>query len=387
MKRRHILAASSASLLATLGFKNLSVHAQKPIKQGPYTCRILAIDGGGIRGVIPAYILQQLEAQLGKPIYQCFDIIAGTSTGGIISLGLTTPIPSKGNQPYSAADILNNYMNEEQDIFVRQPSGSKYYGTNTKTSPPTGIEPWLQAQFPPTLTLAQAQKTLQSLGKPLPKQVLTTCYTVNGAASVPIGPYTFNWIDAANNAADNYCVWEAARATSAAPTYFPIAQVGSGATHGSQAPARWCVDGGVAANNPALYALAWATKLGLYTNLSDVLIVSLSTGLYNTALDVSSNNGNWGMYRWVDGSDVNGNKTDPILSVFSMSNVLVPDQQLQALLPSGNYYRLNPAIPFSEAKMDGTDAPALLKTVKKYISSTGTGYSIYRSILSALQSS
>jgi len=55
-------------------------------------CRILAIDGGGIRGVIPAYILQQLENHVGAA-YKSFDIIAGTSTGGIIVLGLTSRFP------------------------------------------------------------------------------------------------------------------------------------------------------------------------------------------------------------------------------------------------------------------------------------------------------
>jgi hypothetical protein len=390
MKRREIFAASSASLLAALGLNNSRVRAQTSPSSGRYTCKILAIDGGGIRGVIPAYILKLLESQLGKQIYECFDIIAGTSTGGIISLGLTTPIVSRGNRPYGAADLLNYYLNDEKDLFVYQASGdfedSKYYGTNTNTSPPTGIEPWLQARFTPSLTLSQAQKTLASLGKPVPKQVLTTSYTVNGAPGIPIGPYTFNWVDAATNPADDYYVWEAARATSAAPTYFPIARVGSGAINGSNAIARWSVDGGVAANNPALYALGWATRLGLYTSLNDILVVSLGTGLYNTAFNVIDN-GNWGTIRWVDGTDVNGKDTDPLLNVLSMSNILVPDQQLQNLLPAGSYYRLEPNVPFKEAKMDGTDAPALLKTVSDYVGSTGSGYSTYQAILSALKSS
>ncbi|UBF28115.1 patatin-like phospholipase family protein [Kovacikia minuta CCNUW1] len=389
MKRRKIFAAS-ASLLTALGLNKLNARAQKPPKSGRYSCKILAIDGGGIRGVIPAYILQLLEAQLGKRIYECFDIIAGTSTGGIITLGLTSPIASKGNQPYFAADILNFYLNNEKDLFVYQSSGdfeaAKYYGTNTSTSPPTGIEPWLQSKLTPTLTLSQAQKTLASLGKPIPKQVLTTTYTVNGAPGVAIGPYTFNWVDAAANPADDYHVWEAARATSAAPTYFPIARVGSGATNGSKATARWCVDGGVAANNPVLYALSWATRLGLLTSLSDVLVVSLGTGLYNTAFKIPDQ-GNWGTIQWLDGTDVNGKSTVPLLNVLSMSNVLVPDQQLQTLLPKGNYYRLEPTIPFSEASMDGTDAPALLNTVSDYLGPKGSGYFIYQAVLSALRSS
>jgi len=174
-----------------------------------------------------------------------------------------------------------------------------------------------------------------------------------------------------------------------APTYltgsiFPIARVGSGAKNGSNAVARWAVDGGVAANNPALYALAWASRLGLYRNLSDVLIVSLGTGLYNTPLKIVDS-GNWGLIPWLDGTDVNGKSTTPLLDVLSMSNILAPDQQLQLLLPNGNYYRLEPTIPFSEAKMDGTDAPALLNTVTDYIGPKGSGYFIYQAVLSALK--
>jgi uncharacterized protein len=97
-----------------------------------YACKILAIDGGGIRGIIPAYILQQIEAALGKPIYQCFDIIAGTSTGGLIAMALTTPISSNHNTPLSASSILDLYMTDESQIFVCQSTGdfweSKYYG-------------------------------------------------------------------------------------------------------------------------------------------------------------------------------------------------------------------------------------------------------------------
>ncbi len=53
--------------------------------------RVLAIDGGGIRGIIPASVLVELERVSGRPIAEMFDIIAGTSTGGILALGLTVP--------------------------------------------------------------------------------------------------------------------------------------------------------------------------------------------------------------------------------------------------------------------------------------------------------
>src|ERR1700748_3260281 len=83
---------------------------------------ILAIDGGGIRGIIPAFILSQIEQTVGMPCYKLFDIIGGTSTGGILSAGLTTPNPNggPGNIPFTAVDLLNIYKNNGSSIFVAQ---------------------------------------------------------------------------------------------------------------------------------------------------------------------------------------------------------------------------------------------------------------------------
>src|SRR5690242_8073772 len=55
------------------------------------TIRVLSLDGGGIRGVIPAYLLSRIEQLTGQPISAHFDLIAGTSTGGILALGLSVP--------------------------------------------------------------------------------------------------------------------------------------------------------------------------------------------------------------------------------------------------------------------------------------------------------
>jgi patatin-like phospholipase/acyl hydrolase len=57
--------------------------------------RILSIDGGGIRGTFPAAFLASLEADLDRPIGEYFDLIAGTSTGGIIAIGLAMGLPAK----------------------------------------------------------------------------------------------------------------------------------------------------------------------------------------------------------------------------------------------------------------------------------------------------
>ena len=70
--------------------------------------RVLSIDGGGIRGIIPATLLTELENLAGRSAYELFDLIAGTSTGGILALGLTYPV--RGGRPQPAGELLSLYV-------------------------------------------------------------------------------------------------------------------------------------------------------------------------------------------------------------------------------------------------------------------------------------
>ena len=78
--------------------------------------KILAIDGGGIRGIIPATVLMEIERQTGKQIADLFDLIAGTSTGGILAVGLAKP-GHDGRPEYAAADLRELYIQEATTIF------------------------------------------------------------------------------------------------------------------------------------------------------------------------------------------------------------------------------------------------------------------------------
>ena len=71
---------------------------------------ILSIDGGGIRGIIPAMILAEIERRTGRRIAEMFDLVAGTSTGGVLALGLTIPQDEKSTRPKyraSAAGLVS----------------------------------------------------------------------------------------------------------------------------------------------------------------------------------------------------------------------------------------------------------------------------------------
>ncbi len=79
---------------------------------------VLAIDGGGVRGIIPSKLLMEIEARTGKPIAELFDLVAGTSTGSIVAAGLTTPSEHDKTKPkYTAENMRDFYINEASKIF------------------------------------------------------------------------------------------------------------------------------------------------------------------------------------------------------------------------------------------------------------------------------
>ena len=82
----------------------------------PY--RILSIDGGGIRGLIPALILDRIEQRTGRPIAESFDLIAGTSTGGILAVALTRA-GEDGRPRWPAAELIELYETQGPRIFDR----------------------------------------------------------------------------------------------------------------------------------------------------------------------------------------------------------------------------------------------------------------------------
>ncbi|MDJ0736642.1 MAG: patatin-like phospholipase family protein [Nostocaceae cyanobacterium] len=121
------------------------------------TIKILSIDGGGIRGIIPAVILSEIEEKTGKRIAELFDFIAGTSTGGILTLGLTKP-DAQGQPQYTANHLIKLYEIEGKKIFHRSDAiTEKMSPIWRRKFPSNGIEGVLQEYFGDTL-LSQALK-------------------------------------------------------------------------------------------------------------------------------------------------------------------------------------------------------------------------------------
>nr|WP_199002111.1 patatin-like phospholipase family protein [Flavobacterium sp. ASV13] len=368
---------------------------------------ILTIDGGGIKGILPSYFLEQLESAMGMSCYQIFDIVGGTSTGGIIATGLTSPMDNI--YPMSAASILDIYKKNGDKIFVSQEFSdlkyvSLYYGDDGNGN---GIEPYLQDIYGSS-SLSNAKQNMEENLNGKTKHVFTTSYTINSSGGVianpqkgsDYGPYLFNWKDASASASDDYFVWEAARATSAAPTYFPVANVGGAQGANSEANQRWVVDGGVMSNNPAIWAISEAFRTQLVSSLSDIVLVSLGTGSYPGGAglvttrqgDLDPDNGNWGDAPWLasDLYDLEGveNGDGAIIKIITEAVQLVSNQQITGLQNSGlSYYRLEPTISQAQSKMDNiqqSNIESLIKTAKDYLDSVEGG-TIFNQIVEELK--
>jgi uncharacterized protein len=236
--------------------------------------RVLSIDGGGIRGVIPAAVLAEIERRAGRTIPEMFDLVAGTSTGGIIALGLT--VPGDGGAPrWRAADLLELYRREGEHIFSRsvwqrvRTAG----GALDEKYPAAGLEAALLRYF--------GDARLRDALTP----VLVTSYELERRE-----PFFFRSSRATADPTYDFPMREAARATSAAPTYFEPPQLVNDADGQRYA----LVDGGVFANNPSMCAHA---EVLASDRAADVMVVSLGTGQLNRPIHHADAK-DWGLLGW-----------------------------------------------------------------------------------------
>ncbi len=254
--------------------------------------RILSIDGGGIRGIIPGMVLVRLEEKLKKisgnaeaTISDYFDLFAGTSTGGILSCAHLIPSEKNALKPkYSAQQIVNLYFEKGGDIFdvnLAQKIRSGFGVTDEKYNA-SGIENALKQYMGDT--------KLSELLKPC----VITAYDIEHRKTV-----FFTQPSAIADKRKDFYVKDVCRSTSAAPTYFECARI-----QNMNGESFTLVDGGLFANNPTLCAYAEARKifkkpfLDKGVTAEDMLVLSLGTGNckkiypYEKAKD-------WGLAGWV----------------------------------------------------------------------------------------
>jgi uncharacterized protein len=270
--------------------------------------RVLSIDGGGIRGLIPALVLTELERRSGRRVFELFDLIAGTSTGGILACALCAP------QPLPAAELVALYEDEgpkifDRNVFQRIRSGE---GLIDERYDADALDSALE-RFLADKRLAEARPDL-----------LVPAYNMTEP-----GPYFFKTRKARENPGqEDFPLSIVARATAAAPTYFEPLEVNEVAL----------VDGGVFAGNPAMSAFAEVLR---FQPTAEVLLLSLGTG-QRTRKRTFDQIKDWGLVEWAK----------PILDVVfdGMSDVV--DYQLEHALADGRYWRLQTELDLASDDLD-----------------------------------
>jgi uncharacterized protein len=278
--------------------------------------RILAIDGGGIRGLIPALVLTELESRAHRQVFELFDLIAGTSTGGILACALCAP----GALP--ASELVKLYEDEGPNIFSRS------LFQRIRSADGLLDEKYDDAALDRALERFLANKRLKE-SKP---NLIVPSYDTN----LP-GPYFFKTTDAQASPADDFPLSLVARATAAAPTYFEPVESGEKAL----------VDGGVFAANPAMCALAEALNT---VSPKDVVLVSLGTGERTHQRDFDEVK-DWGLVNWAR----------PILDVVFDGASDAANYQLKRVLPADRYWRLQVELTMASDHLDDATEGNLAK--------------------------
>jgi len=260
--------------------------------------RILSLDGGGIRGVISARILQevekQIQAQHGQSIAQYFDMVAGTSTGSLIAAGLTVG--------YSPADMIAIYQYQGMDIFPYQSlfsvdrlkillkyglSAPKFFH-NGLLKVVHGLEKFKNSKGE-FIKLGEAGR--QSAEQEIPDTILLIL--AYDAMYRNTTFFTNAYLNGKKRWFHQQPLWKVCVASASAPTFFPACELTD-----DRNKEVWSfphVDGGVSANNPALCAISQAIELG--HRLEDIELLSIGTGQNKKPLDFKTIEG-WGLVKW-----------------------------------------------------------------------------------------
>lgn len=258
--------------------------------------RILSFDGGGIRGVLSAKLLQRLNIFF-PDLIEKVDLFAGTSTGSFIALGLAYGL--------SPDDLVNLYKKYGKYIF-----SPKYTELFRPKYDNKHLKKTLSKIFPTELKL-----------KDLKKAVLIPSFRIT-TPEKRWKPVFFNNFTAFNM--EEEYVIDVALSSSAAPIYFP-----SYNQH---------IDGGIIANNPSTAAISIAIdKYGANQDIDEVYLLSIGTG-YNP-IEIKQDTSNWGFLQW----QINSKPLFPLVNIM-LDGAVEADVYFSSQLLRGRYFRLNPQL-------------------------------------------
>jgi patatin-like phospholipase/acyl hydrolase len=293
--------------------------------------RILSIDGGGIRGMIPAMLIAEIEkririatGQADRFISDYFDLIAGTSTGGILACFYL--YHHNGNR-YDAVKAIDLYEKFGATIFQKRPFRFliRFFDS---LYPDKGIDSVLKETFGDA-KLSDA-----------PCNCAVMAYDITDRKAV-----IFTTDTARQDKDRDYLLRDIARATSAAPTYFRVAK----ATSLKGLPS-YLIDGGIYANDPTICAMIEARKTpfrnrSAYPKIKDMYIVSLGTGHKPKSYRYEKAK-RWGVINWAV----------PVIDMLQSSSAEVVNYQVNSLFEaeecSDRYIRIMPELHNVSHRMD-----------------------------------
>jgi len=260
---------------------------------------ILSLDGGGVRTIATIIFLQKLEERLGMPLAEKFDFFIGTSAGAISCLGLAV------NQT-SAVDLMEIWSKENLERTM----------TNSSWETNLGI-----MQISPKYTNEGKREVLEDFFSDkkigdAKKPVVVTSYDIEKRIPVLLSSYGDPEISAV----------DAGDATSAAPVYYPTAEVGE----------RYLIDGGIVANHPVLHGYVEAKKM--YPN-AELVVLSIGTGLNKRSLK-GKDSMKWGLIGWM------------MHDLFGLMIESSMDHELAEELIGKNYLRVNSALGKVNRRLD-----------------------------------
>ncbi|MGB3491609.1 MAG: patatin-like phospholipase family protein [Elainellaceae cyanobacterium] len=284
--------------------------------------RILSLDGGGMRGIITARLLLEVEKYLGAPLNQHFNLIAGTSTGSLLAAGLAIGM--------RVQDLIDLYKNEGTVIF---PYRGRFHLKRLPVLLEHGVSAPKFSNDGLIRTVKKhigydAQGNIRYLSDVVPQnrmsRLVITSYDTHSRNAIVFKSWRKGkWynsdtvVDSETGEKNHLALWEACVSSASAPTFLPPVRIDAALDDGTLHEYS-LIDGGVCANNPTACAVAEAIRLLCDPNpdnepgfdsrrrvaaqtpaqaLQNIKVLSIGTGdvtdkmLWNTVRK-------WGLVKW-----------------------------------------------------------------------------------------
>eukprot|EP01064_Diplonema_japonicum_P035757 TRINITY_DN7841_c0_g1_i2.p1 TRINITY_DN7841_c0_g1~~TRINITY_DN7841_c0_g1_i2.p1 ORF type:complete len:432 (+),score=86.91 TRINITY_DN7841_c0_g1_i2:76-1296(+) len=329
--------------------------------QGKKKITILSIDGGGIRGLIPALLIEHMEKLTGQRAAEMFDLLAGTSTGAILSVLCSLPDKpgSKKLSPLTdGPGLVKLYQERGAEIFPlidddddAPAKDLQSFFAKAKNTVAGEVKGAISVVSSALSKPKYSEKGLEKVIKSFTEQngyelTLADCvkpvYISAVEMAAPWGPIFFSSLDAVADGGINGCNYQladVARATSAAPTFLPSKKFKNVVSkNGKNTPGNvevTCVDGGVCCNNPSLAVLNYVRSI--VGSEPEIVLVSLGTGRIHQTYDHKTMS-NWGAANWIE----------PLISTMMSGTSKLMHDQIETIAagdPRTSYFRYQMVIP------------------------------------------